>query len=77
MLHLFEKDTNRRGARCRPCAKCWPPLLTNGKPVACARSKQLLLGMTGRANGKCQGAGAFGTGWDALSAAGTKDEAGG
>jgi len=48
-LYLFEKDKNRRSACYGQCAKFWPPLLTNGKPLA--RAKQSLLGTTRRANG--------------------------
>ena len=50
-LYLFEKDKNRRSACYGQCAKFWPPLLTNGKPLARAGAKQSLLGTTRRANG--------------------------
>jgi len=53
-LYLFEKHKNRHSACSGQCAKYWPPLLTNGKPVARAGVKQLLLGMTRRANGSQQ-----------------------
>jgi len=53
-LYLFEKDKNRRSACYGQCAKYWPPLLTQGKPVAHAGVKQLLLGMTRRSNGSEQ-----------------------
>jgi len=53
-LYLFEKDKNRRSACYGQCATYWPPLLTHGKPVARAGVKQLLLGMTRRANGSEQ-----------------------
>jgi predicted lipoprotein with Yx(FWY)xxD motif len=53
-LYLFEKDTNRRSACYGQCAKYWPPLLTQGKPLAHAGVKQLLLGTTRRANGSEQ-----------------------
>jgi predicted lipoprotein with Yx(FWY)xxD motif len=52
-LYLFEMD-NRRSLCYAQCAQSWPPLLTHGKPVARAGVKQLLLGMTRRANGSQQ-----------------------
>ncbi len=53
-LYLFEKDKNRGSACYGQCATYWPPLLTQGKPVARAGAKQLLLGTTRRANGSAQ-----------------------
>jgi predicted lipoprotein with Yx(FWY)xxD motif len=53
-LYLFEKDKNRRSACYGQCATYWPPLLTQGQPVAQAGVMQLLLGTTRRANGSEQ-----------------------
>jgi predicted lipoprotein with Yx(FWY)xxD motif len=53
-LYLFEKDKNRRSACYGQCATYWPPLLTQGKPVARGGARQSLLGMTRRANGSQQ-----------------------
>ena len=53
-LYLFEKDKNHRSACSGVCATYWPPLLTQGKPVAGAGAKQSLLGTTRRANGSKQ-----------------------
>jgi predicted lipoprotein with Yx(FWY)xxD motif len=53
-LYLFEKDKNRRSACYGLCATYWPPLLTHGKPVARTGVRQLLLGVTRRANGSEQ-----------------------
>jgi predicted lipoprotein with Yx(FWY)xxD motif len=53
-LYLFEKDKNRRSACYGQCATYWPPLLTQGKPVARGSARQSLLGMTRRANGSQQ-----------------------
>ena len=53
-LYLFEKDRNRRSACYGQCATFWPPLLTDGKPVARAGARQFLLGTTRRANGSQQ-----------------------
>jgi predicted lipoprotein with Yx(FWY)xxD motif len=53
-LYLFEKDKNHRSACDGQCAKYWPPLLTDGKPVARAGVKRTLLGTTPRANGSEQ-----------------------
>jgi predicted lipoprotein with Yx(FWY)xxD motif len=53
-LYLFEKDKNRRSACYGQCATYWPPLLTNGKPVARPGVKQSLLGTTRRATGSQQ-----------------------
>ena len=53
-LYLFEKDKNRRSACYGACASYWPPLLTRAKPVAGARVKAKLLGVTRRKNGTRQ-----------------------
>jgi predicted lipoprotein with Yx(FWY)xxD motif len=53
-LYLFEKDKNRRSACYGLCATYWSPLLTHGKPVARTGVRQLLVGVTRRANGSEQ-----------------------
>jgi predicted lipoprotein with Yx(FWY)xxD motif len=53
-LYLFEKDRRGHSACSGACAAYWPPLLTNGKPVAGTGVKKSLLGTTRRSNGKKQ-----------------------
>jgi predicted lipoprotein with Yx(FWY)xxD motif len=53
-LYLFEKDENRRSACYEQCATSWPPLLTDGKPVARGGVNQALLGRIRRADGSEQ-----------------------
>jgi predicted lipoprotein with Yx(FWY)xxD motif len=53
-LYLFEKDKGPRSACYGQCAKFWPPLLTNGKPIAAVAAKASLLGTTRRSNGSTQ-----------------------
>jgi predicted lipoprotein with Yx(FWY)xxD motif len=53
-LYLFEKDTSRRSACSGQCAQYWPPLITDGAPVARTGVKRSLLGTIRRANGSRQ-----------------------
>ena len=53
-LYLFEKDRRGHSACSGACAAYWPPLLTQGKPVARGGAKQSLLGTIKRANGARQ-----------------------
>jgi predicted lipoprotein with Yx(FWY)xxD motif len=53
-LYLFEKDKGRRSACYGQCAVYWPPLLSNGKPLAGRGVKRSLLGTTRRTNGTVQ-----------------------
>jgi predicted lipoprotein with Yx(FWY)xxD motif len=53
-LYLYEKDKNRRSSCSGQCATYWPPLLSQGKPLARPGIKQSLLGTTRRANGREQ-----------------------
>ena len=53
-LYLFEKDTNGHSACYGQCATYWPPLLSNGKPVAGSGATQSLLGTIQRADGTQQ-----------------------
>jgi predicted lipoprotein with Yx(FWY)xxD motif len=53
-LYLFEKDKHHHSACGRACAAYWPPLLTQGKPVARGGAKQSLIGTIMRADGTRQ-----------------------
>ena len=53
-LYLFEKDKRGRSACSGACATYWPPLLTNGKPIAAEAVERSLLGVTRRADGTTQ-----------------------
>ncbi len=53
-LYIFEKDTNGTSTCNGACAAYWPPLVTNGKPVALAGVNQSLVGTTKRADGSEQ-----------------------
>jgi predicted lipoprotein with Yx(FWY)xxD motif len=53
-LYIFEKDTNGMSSCNGACAAYWPPLVTNGKPVALAGVNQSLVGTTKRADGSEQ-----------------------
>ena len=53
-LYLFRADHGTTSACYGQCATYWPPLLTNGKPVASGRVKTSLLGTTKRKDGKLQ-----------------------
>ena len=55
-LYLFVHDSGKTSRCYGQCATFWPPLLTNGKPVAAKGSgvNAKLLGTTRRTNGKLQ-----------------------
>jgi predicted lipoprotein with Yx(FWY)xxD motif len=53
-LYLFEKDRHGRSACSGVCAAYWPPLLTNGGPIAVKGAKPSLLGSIRRADGSRQ-----------------------
>jgi predicted lipoprotein with Yx(FWY)xxD motif len=53
-LYLFEKDRRGRSACAGPCAAYWPPLVTGGIPRAAGGSRQSLLGVVRRADGRSQ-----------------------
>jgi predicted lipoprotein with Yx(FWY)xxD motif len=53
-LYLFEKDTRGHSACSGACATYWPPLITQGKPIAGRGVKSSLLGTIRRANGARQ-----------------------
>jgi predicted lipoprotein with Yx(FWY)xxD motif len=53
-LYLFEKDANGKSACNGPCAAYWPPLTSDGSPVALSGVNQSLVGTTRRADGSEQ-----------------------
>ena len=53
-LYMFTKDTPNTSVCYGQCEVAWPPLLTDGKPVAGAGVKGSLLGTTTRKDGKTQ-----------------------
>ena len=53
-LYLFEKDKSGKSACSGKCAGAWPPLVTQGKPLAGAGLEASLLGTTRRADGRLQ-----------------------
>ena len=53
-LYLYTKDTKNTSNCYDKCATAWPPLLTDGKPVAGAGADDSLLGTTTRTDGKMQ-----------------------
>ncbi|MDX6482121.1 MAG: hypothetical protein QOG85_2631 [Gaiellaceae bacterium] len=55
ILYLYTPDNASHKSTCTgSCAQTWPPLITNGKPIAGMGVKQSLLSTTKRANGKLQ-----------------------
>ena len=50
-LYLFEADKGTASSCFNACATYWPPLLTNGAPVAGAGVNAALLGTTKRTDG--------------------------
>lgn len=53
-VYLFEADTGIKSTCYGPCATAWPPVLTNGAPVAGPVAKSSLLGTIKRTDGKTQ-----------------------
>ncbi len=53
-LYYFEKDQNGQSACYGACASAWPPLLTEGKPVAGEGAMASKLGTTQRKDGTTQ-----------------------
>ena len=50
-VYVFEGDTDSRSSCYGACAQEWPPLLTQGTPLAGSGAKQSLLGTTRRRDG--------------------------
>jgi predicted lipoprotein with Yx(FWY)xxD motif len=53
VVYVFGADRGS-SSRCGVCAKAWPPLLTNGAPLAGAGVETKLLGTTKRKDGRLQ-----------------------
>jgi predicted lipoprotein with Yx(FWY)xxD motif len=53
-LYLFEADTTTTSTCNSDCAANWPPLLTNGTPMAAGAATQPMLGTTMRSDGTTQ-----------------------
>lgn len=53
-LYLFEADTSSKSTCTDACAQGWPPLITNGSPVAGSGVTQSLLSTSQRADGTSQ-----------------------
>ena len=53
-IYLFEKETSSKPECYGECAVAWPPVLTNGEPVAGKGTDQSLLGTTKRDDGTTQ-----------------------
>jgi predicted lipoprotein with Yx(FWY)xxD motif len=53
-IYIFERDARGRSRCYGTCAEAWPPVYTNGKPVAGRGVRASLLGTTRRRNGRRQ-----------------------
>ena len=53
-IYIFERDEPNESKCYRDCARDWPPVLSEGKPVAGDGVRKRLLGRTTRRNGKRQ-----------------------
>jgi predicted lipoprotein with Yx(FWY)xxD motif len=53
-LYLFEADTSSSSTCYASCATYWPPLLTNGSPVASSGADAMLLGTAKRTDGSVE-----------------------
>jgi predicted lipoprotein with Yx(FWY)xxD motif len=53
-LYMWAHDKTRKSTCNGECAEYWPPLLTNGRPVAAAGAKSSLLGVSRRSDGRIQ-----------------------
>jgi predicted lipoprotein with Yx(FWY)xxD motif len=53
-LYYFDREQTRRSECYGACAAAWPPVLTNGRPVAGKGARARLLGTTRRRGGKRQ-----------------------
>jgi predicted lipoprotein with Yx(FWY)xxD motif len=53
-IYLFDVETSPRPRCYRACAKAWPPVLTQGRPVAGRGARKALLGTTQRTDGTTQ-----------------------
>jgi predicted lipoprotein with Yx(FWY)xxD motif len=53
-FYFFDKETGRKSECYGACAAAWPPVLTNGRPVAGRGARARLLGTTRRRGGARQ-----------------------
>ena len=53
-IYLFEKEAGPKSECYGQCAEAWPPVLTEGEPVAGGSARQDLLGTTERDDGTTQ-----------------------
>jgi len=53
-VYFFDKEETRRSECYGECARAWPPVLTDGRPVAGKGARARLLGTTKRRDGKRQ-----------------------
>ena len=53
-IYLFDREATRRAECYGPCAKAWPPVLTEGAPRASGDVRAALLGTTERDDGSTQ-----------------------
>jgi len=53
-IYIFERDERGKSRCYRECARDWPPVLSEGKPVAGDGVRKRRLGRTTRRNGKKQ-----------------------
>jgi predicted lipoprotein with Yx(FWY)xxD motif len=53
-IYLFDLETTSRPRCYGPCATAWPPVITEGAPLAGRRVKQSLLGTVQRTDGSTQ-----------------------
>jgi predicted lipoprotein with Yx(FWY)xxD motif len=53
-IYLFDKETSSTPECYGDCAAAWPPVLTDGEPVASGAAQQKLLGTTEREDGSTQ-----------------------
>lgn len=53
-IYLFDKERRARSECYGECAEAWPPVLTEGRPVARGGAQQSLLGTTEREDGTTQ-----------------------
>ena len=53
-IYIFENDAKGKSNCYGDCARAWPPVFANGKPVAGRGVRERLLGTTTRRNGRKQ-----------------------
>jgi predicted lipoprotein with Yx(FWY)xxD motif len=53
-IYLFDAETSSKPECYGECAEAWPPVLTEGEPVATGAAEQKLLGTTKRDDGSTQ-----------------------